>query len=147
MPSRWAKAAIPALAAVALIAACSPIRATRGHIVEDEKVAQLEVGISTRDDVLDILGSPTTVGTFDDSNWYYIGQRTERTAFLAPEIVERRVLLVSFDEAGVIQRLEERGLEDAENVELVERETPTLGRRITFLEQMFGNLGRFNPDN
>lgn len=127
------------------IAACSPIKATRGNIVEDQKLAELEVGVSTADDVLDVLGSPTTIGTFNERVWYYIGQRTERMSFLEPDIVERRVLMVAFDETGLLQQMEERGMDDAQDVELVERETPTLGRSITFFEQMFGNFGRFNP--
>ncbi len=138
-------AVLAAMTLAVAVTACAPIRATRGNIVEDEKLAELAVGSSTVNDVLDVLGSPTTVGTFNERVWYYIGQRTERMSFFEPDIIERRVLMVAFDETGVLQQMEERGLDDAQDVELVERETPTLGRRITFFEQMFGNLGRFSP--
>ena len=148
MRRRWTTILPAALTAIGLAvaaAACSPIKATRGNIVENERVAELQVGASTVDDVLDVLGTPSTVGTFDDRIWYYIGERTERMSFFEPEIIERRILMVAFDDFGVLQQLEERDLEHGEEVVLVERETPTLGRRITFFEQMFGNLGRFNP--
>ncbi|MGP1396132.1 MAG: outer membrane protein assembly factor BamE, partial [Inquilinaceae bacterium] len=63
-------------------------------------------------------------------------------AFFEPEIIERRVLMIDFDANGVIESLEELDLEDAQSVELASRETPTLGRRLSFLEQMLGNFGR-----
>ena len=123
---------------------CSPIQATRGNIVQDEKLVDLQVGVSTADDVVDILGTPSTVATFDNAVWYYIGQRTERIAFFRPEVIERRILVVEFDpDTLILQSMEELDYEDGQEVALIERETPTLGRRMTFLEQMFGNIGRF----
>ncbi|NNG05135.1 MAG: outer membrane protein assembly factor BamE [Inquilinus sp.] len=132
------------IALVAAVAACSPVVATRGNLIDDTRLEQVAVGRSTVNDVASLFGSPSTVSTFDPKVWYYFGQRTEKTAFFDPEIVERRVVLVEFSEYGVVRRIEELGLEDGLPVELVERETPTLGRRLTVLEQLIGNFGRFN---
>ncbi len=140
--SLGAPAAIGAL--VAMLAACSPVVATRGNLLDNERLAQITVGRSTENDVAAIFGSPTTVSTFDELTWYYIGQRTEKVAFFDPEIVERRVVVVEFDGLGVVRRMEELGLDDAEDILLVERETPTLGRRLSLFEQLLGNFGRFN---
>lgn len=126
------------------LGACSPTVATRGNIADAERLGEIRPGTSTRDDVAVILGSPSTVGTFDQDTWYYIGQRTEKTAFFNPEIVERKVVVIHFDQTGVVEKVEELGLDDAQAVAYVDRETPTAGRELTFLEQMLGNLGRFN---
>lgn len=131
-----------ATAALLTLAACGMPAVTRGNLVEDTRLSLVQVGSSTRDDVAYILGTPTTVGTFDDSNWYYIGQTLKPRTFRRPEILERRVLAIRFDETGVVEEIDEMSLEDAQEVELVERETPTLGRTVTFWEQMLGNLGR-----
>ena len=129
---------------LATAAGCSPIQATRGNLVEDEKLAQIQVGRSSMAEVAQVLGTPSTVATFDPDTWYYIGQRTEQSAFFRPDVLQRRVVVVYFDEAsGVVQEIDELNLEDGQTIELVERETPTLGRRMTFLEQMVGNVGRF----
>jgi outer membrane protein assembly factor BamE (lipoprotein component of BamABCDE complex) len=127
------------------LAACAPAVNTRGNLVEDQRLSRLAVGQTTAQEVANLLGTPTTVATFDERTWYYIGQRTEQRAFFDPNIVERRILKIRFDRAGVIESVEEYGPDDALEVELVERETPSLGRRMSFLEQMIGNLGRFNP--
>jgi outer membrane protein assembly factor BamE (lipoprotein component of BamABCDE complex) len=134
---------IAGLVAVGL-GACAPAVNTRGNLVEDDRLGQLAVGQTTAREVATLLGTPTTVATFDERTWYYIGERTEQRAFFEPNVVERRVLEIRFDETGVMQSLEEYGPDDAQEVELVERETPSLGRRMSFLEQMIGNLGRFN---
>jgi outer membrane protein assembly factor BamE (lipoprotein component of BamABCDE complex) len=143
-PKRLAGLLIAGLVAAAA-GACSPAVNTRGNLVEDDRLSQVTVGQSTAREVATLLGTPTTVATFDERTWYYIGQRTEQRAFFRPDVVDRRVLKIRFDEAGVVRSLEEYGPEDAMEVELVERETPSLGRRMSFLEQMIGNFGRFNP--
>ena len=127
--------------------ACSPIVDTHGFLVDDERLAGITPGQSTARDVLGALGTPTSVAPFDDRTWLYIGQRTEKVAFFAPEVTERRVLVLRFDETGLLAAMEDLSTEDGQYVELVERETPTLGREVTFLEQVIGNLGRFEGQN
>ncbi|NBC33352.1 MAG: outer membrane protein assembly factor BamE [Alphaproteobacteria bacterium] len=134
------------LSAAALLA-CSPVVETRGFLVDDERLAGIEPGRTTAREVVGRLGTPTSVAPFDDRTWYYIGQRTEKVAFFAPEVTERRILVMQFDETGMLQEMDELSEEDGQTVALVDRETPTLGRRMTFLEQVIGNLGRFEGQN
>lgn len=134
------------LAALLIVGAtaCSPVVATRGNLIDDERFTQVAVGRSNVNDVARVFGSPTTVSTFDRRTWYYIGQRTEKVAFFDPEIVERRVIRIEFSDTGIVRQVEDLDLDDAQLVELVDRETPTLGRRMGVLEQLLGNFGRFN---
>ncbi len=132
-------------AAMLLVGACSPRVATRGNMVEDYRLEQIQPGFSSASEVRSILGTPTTVATFDDTIWYYIGQRVETIAFLPPEVTERRVIRIQFDPAtGIVQTVQQFDLNDAEDVALVTRQTPTLGRELGLIEQFLGNLGRFN---
>jgi len=133
--------------ALAMLAAgCTQQVNTRGNLVEDRRLDQITPAVSTREDVRATLGPPTTAAVFDDSVWYYVGQRTRQRAFLAPTVTERRILRVAFDETGLVTEVDELDLQDARDVELVERETPTRGREIGILEQFLGNLGRFNTN-
>ena len=133
-----------AVALSVAVAACGPVTATRGNLIDNDRLQQIEVGQTTANDVFTILGTPTSVSTFDDRTWYYIGERTEQLAFFDPNIAERRVLRIRFDEAGTVAELAELGAEDAIEVDPIDRETPTLGRQITILEQLLGNIGRFS---
>jgi outer membrane protein assembly factor BamE (lipoprotein component of BamABCDE complex) len=129
------------------LAACSPSVDTRGNLADKDRLQQIQKGVSTRDDVASALGTPSTVGTFDPNVWYYIGARTEKTAFFRPDTVERKVVVVKFDEAGTVADVHELDQSAGKEVELVDRTTPTAGRDMNFIEQMLGNVGRFSGAN
>jgi len=135
--------AIPALALLA--AACTPILSTEGNFLEEERLALIETGKSTRADVATNLGSPTMVGTFDDSVWYYAGQQTSQVAFHKPEVLDRRVVAIRFDEDGTVANVQKIGLDESQAIEPVDRTTPTGGRDIGIMQQLLGNIGRFSP--
>ncbi|HYI68123.1 MAG TPA: outer membrane protein assembly factor BamE [Skermanella sp.] len=129
------------------LAACSPSVDTRGNLADKDRLQQIQPGVSTRDDVAAVLGTPSTMGTFDPNTWYYIGARTEKTAFFRPDTVERKVVVVKFDEAGTVADVHQLDQSAGKEVELVERTTPTAGRDMNFIEQMLGNVGRFSGGN
>lgn len=139
----------PALALVLALAAtaCAPIVNTRGNMVEAERLARIQPGKSTADDVLDILGTPTSVGAFDTRSWYYIGQVTERTAFFTPEVVDRKVVSIQFQPNGVVKDVRQIDRAAEKDLEMVDRATPTAGHDMGFLEQLLGNVGKFNPNS
>lgn len=131
------------LGAVAL-GACAPRVDNRGNQVHEEDLKAIEVGQSTRGQVLDRLGSPSSQGNFGVETWYYISERTETLAFLAPEVKERQVLMIQFDEAGTVTNIDAVDEAQGEIVELAPGETPTAGNSLNFIQQMLSNLGRFN---
>lgn len=130
--------------AIAFVSACSPKIASRGNAPEPEQLEQISVGESTKGDVTDILGSPSTIAAFDENVWLYISRVTETVAFFEPETVEQKVVLISFDSANRVEILSEYDLEDGKPVIPTNRVTPTAGRELTILQQLFGNLGRFS---
>jgi outer membrane protein assembly factor BamE (lipoprotein component of BamABCDE complex) len=134
-----------ALLLVALAAAgCAEKVSTRGSLPAADVVDNLKVGVQTKDQVVQLLGSPSNVGTFDDNTWYYIGAKVEQTAFFKPSTLEQQVLQIKFDDLGVVKDVKKLGLDDAQQVALNSNETPTAGKELGFFEQLFGNVGRFN---
>jgi outer membrane protein assembly factor BamE (lipoprotein component of BamABCDE complex) len=126
------------------VAACTPTVDTRGNLPPVDVIATIQPGVTTRAQVNQLLGSPSSVGTFNDRTWYYIGRKTETIAFLQPELTDQQVLVVKFDDGGVVQNLEKRGMEIAQDVAMNTNETPTAGHSLGFFEQLFGNIGRFS---
>lgn len=131
------------LAALGL-GACAPRIDTRGNLPDPDTVLEVQPGIHDRDQVATILGSPSTVATFEDDTWYYISRRTEQIAFFEPEVIDQQVLVVKFGQDGLVRDMKIYGVEDGQVIEPVSRTTPTSGRDLTVLQQIFGNLGRFN---
>lgn len=133
-----------AVCALAL-SACSPTVKQHGNILRDDQVAEIAPGVHTRTEVLRLLGSPTTTAAFDDNIWYYIGQETEKRGILDPEVIENRVFVVTFNDEGKVQDI---GPIDEEMVDVPfsDDKTPTRGNDVTVVQQLLGNLGRFNPN-
>ncbi len=131
-----------ALASAALLA-CTATEATRGNIVEDYRMAEIVPGVSTKTNVLQSLGSPSTQAPFDENVWYYIGQKTEKVGIFDPKVVDKKVVVVAFNQEGVVDTIEKL---DAAQIDVphVRRKTPTSGNEITVMEQLLGNVGRFN---
>lgn len=144
---RFLRRALVASCLAAALSACSGVVDTRGNLPDPETVLEVQPGIHDRDQVATILGSPSTVATFEDDTWYYISRRTEQFAFLDPEVLDQQVLMVKFGEDGLVSDMKIYGLEDGQVIDPVDRTTPTSGRELTVLQQLLGNMGRFNTGN
>jgi outer membrane protein assembly factor BamE (lipoprotein component of BamABCDE complex) len=133
-----------AIFAIALTAGCVRSVEQRGNLPEQDKIAEIHPGSTTKDEVIKILGSPSSVSIFNEKSWYYISRRTGQIAFLDPNVIDQQVYIVSFDDQGVVKAVDHKGLEDGKEIIPVARATPAPGRELSFLEQLIGNLGKFN---
>lgn len=132
-----------ALAAAVALCACQPRVDTHGFMPNPEMIAQIEPGVQDKNEVTEVLGTPSTVATFDESTWYYITQKSRTFAFFKPEIVDQQVLVINFDGADVVSDINRYTIEDGLIVDPVTRKTPTVGKELSLLQQLFGNVGRF----
>jgi len=123
---------------------CAPTVDVRGNMPEANKVEDISPGVTTRDQIADRFGTPSTVSLFDGETWYYVGKKTETFAFFNPKTLDQRVVAVAFDPQGKVDSVRQMNGDDAEAIDLVKRTTPTRGREYTFVEQLLGNVGRFS---
>lgn len=127
-----------------LLAACAPEVVTQGHVKLYDSREKLQAGASTKQEVLKLMGSPTSVSSFGEERWYYISAKKQARAFLEPKVVEQNVLALTFDPEGTVMKIETYDLADAQKVAISKDATPTEGHSIGVVEQLVGNLGRFN---
>ena len=132
------------IGAVIVAAACSPIIRNHGYIPLSEDLALLQIGVDTRESVIAAVGPPTAGGVLDGSGMYYVSSKFRHLGAIAPQEIEREVLAISFDAAGVVTNIERFGLEDGNVVVLSRRVTDTGVRDSTFVRQLLGSLGRVN---
>ncbi|MDW3207303.1 MAG: outer membrane protein assembly factor BamE [Alphaproteobacteria bacterium] len=128
--------------AMIVLTACEPKVALRGNDPLESRLEQIAVGQSTKRDVAGAIGTPSMVGTFDDSVWYYLSQRKETWAFYSPEVVEHKVLAFHFNADGVLQEVKTYDEESLNEISYRDKETPTSGRTMSVFEQLFGNFGK-----
>jgi outer membrane protein assembly factor BamE (lipoprotein component of BamABCDE complex) len=105
----------------------------RGNAVDPDALKDLVVGTSTRVDVSSLLGSPTAKAVFDDNTWMYISEVTQA------------VVVMNFDQAGVLRGVKRLNQDDGKEVTVVSRATPSPGSDATFLQQLLGNVGKYTP--
>ena len=117
-------------------------RIPRGNAVDPEALTQIRPGVQTRQDVQALLGSPTARGTFDEDNWYYISAQTRVQPGRFLQVQDQRIVAIAFNEQGVVTNIREIGQDEGQNVQMVERITPVPGTERSFLQALFGNLGR-----
>ncbi len=127
-----------------LLAGCADQKIVRGHILRESVLEQVYLGDSNKQDVLRLLGTPTTVSTFDTDVWYYIGQRKTKAGFLPPETNAVEVHVVRFDENGIAQEMDYYDHTHLQILGYNKTRTPTRGSELTVLQQLFGNFGRFS---
>jgi outer membrane protein assembly factor BamE (lipoprotein component of BamABCDE complex) len=137
-------AATGASLAALLVAGCDPMVDNRGFAATPGAVEKLEVDAQSREDVVRLIGSPSSVSTFNPSIWYYITQKQEQFAFFKAKILDQHVLQLTFNESGRLQSIKSYDLSNAQNVAMVSRITPTAGKELTVLEQILGNVGKFS---
>ena len=132
------------VAVAGLLVACTPKIDVRGNLLDPERLSEVVPGEITRNEVEEILGTPSSKAVFDKETWLYVSQRTETLAFFEPEVKERSVVIVKFDKKGVVSKIETLTAENGKKIQPIDRVTPTTGNELKLIDQMFGNLGKFN---
>ena len=115
----------------------------QGYVLEDRQLDQVKPG-SSAEQVLVVMGTPSTTSTIGGSAWYYISQKTtQAVAFMQPKVVDRRIVAIYFDKNKRVERVANYGLEDGRVIDFVTRTTPTAGAEASFLANALKNLLRF----
>ncbi|MEM1088306.1 MAG: outer membrane protein assembly factor BamE [Pseudomonadota bacterium] len=133
---------LASIALSALTTACiSPMQDFHGYTSDDVQPAEIQPGTDTRSSVLAQLGSPSTESLFDENTWYYISTQRERIAFLRPKTSQRTITAVVFDDDDQVTDVLAYDETDGQVISYASKETPTRGRELSILEQLFGNIG------
>ncbi|HTV32839.1 MAG TPA: outer membrane protein assembly factor BamE [Methylocella sp.] len=111
-----------------------------GYQLNAKTADQVKIGASA-EQILVLLGSPTTTSTVGGDAWYYITQTTDRSfGFLSPHVTDQRIYAVYFTKDKKVERVANYGLEDGKVVDFISRTTPTVGAESSFLKGMLINL-------
>ncbi|MFK7868018.1 MAG: outer membrane protein assembly factor BamE [Roseobacter sp.] len=138
-------ALLVALVVVASLSACSAQYSNHGYVPPREDLEQIDVGVDTYDSVIEALGSSASGSVLNENALFYVRSRVRVFAMLQPEVVDREVVAISFNNSGVVQNIERFGLERG-NIVAFERRVTNSGVTDTpFLRQLLGNIGSFRP--
>ena len=124
------------------IAACTTAGPqVQGYLIDEKAVAEVKPGMSA-EQVLKILGTPSTVSTVGNQSWYYISQNTNRTfMYDTPTITDQRVLTVVFTKALKVERIANYGQKDGLLFDFNTNTTPAGGKDLSIVRQMLRMVG------
>ena len=126
---------------VVLAGGCASIHDHRGYLIDQAVVDSVQPGIDNRFSVERTLGRPTFASQFGDLAWYYVATDTKTVPFHGPHTEKQTVLRIRFDARGNVASVDKAGKERVVSLHPDHKLTPTLGRKRSFFEDMFGNIG------
>jgi outer membrane protein assembly factor BamE (lipoprotein component of BamABCDE complex) len=134
---RAARSAVAAALVCASLSACTGEQFQKGYILPPGALEQIPIGAS-QDQVLIVMGTPSTVATLNGEVFYYISQRAERKVqFMNQQVVDQRVIAIYFDKNRQVVRLANYGLQDGKIFDFISRTTPTSGQELSYLAPLF----------
>ena len=138
---------VVALGLLTAVGACTPTEYVRGYVPTEETINKLKTGVDNKRKVVRLVGSPTSVSTFESGTWYYVSRRSQQLAFFEEELLDQEVVAIDLDKNGLVKGLRRYAMDDARNIIPVGHKTISHGREMGIMEQLFGNLGRFTNDS
>lgn len=131
-------------AGILVLAGCSATYKYHGYAPSDDELADVIIGADTRETVEEIIGKPSSAGVLEDGSWYYVSTKMRHYTYNAPKAVERELVAVSFDDAGVVTNIERFGLEHGRVVTLSRRVTDLPVKGPSAISQILGNIGNLD---
>ena len=129
-----------AIAAAMTLLGCGGETFQRGYVLPEGALEQIPLGAS-QEQVLLVLGTPSTVATVSGEAFYYISQKAQREiSFMRTKVTDQRVIAVYFDRDRKVQRLAEYGMKDGKIFDFVSRTTPTSGNDLSLVSTFIHNL-------
>ncbi|WP_297489202.1 outer membrane protein assembly factor BamE [Acidocella sp.] len=117
----------------------------RGIAVTPHDLSELTPGLSQQADVEAVLGPPTFTPQFDQNDWVYVSQVTKMRIGRTEGVKKQHVVIVAFNDSGVMQSVTEKDLKDAVRVPMDQTTTPVPGGKAGLIQQLIGGVGSYNP--
>ena len=132
-----------AVMGAALLAGCASlgVKAHKGAVVDPQLASAIQPGVDNKASVEKTLGRPSFTGQFSPNDWFFVSRDTNQFAFRNPRVTQQSVYRVRFDAAGNVIGVDKSGRELIAAIDPADRKTPTLGRRRSFFDELFGNIG------
>ena len=126
------------------LGACGERLSSHGHSIDEHDLKNVEIGETTKTDILFTLGKPSFEGAFNSGKIYYVSQTMIQPAGGRKQTTQRDIFAFVFDDNEVLQEIivtdESTGLEIA----TLKSKTPTPGNELGVIDQIFSNIRRRN---
>ena len=127
-----------------MLTACSWMGTNQvGDVPDDLRINAVKIGKHNKEDVLRLLGSPTSITLFEKESWLYIESKEQKRVFLPAKEIDRKVIQVTFTADDIVQKVNRLSLNDGQKINFDEDTTPVSGKDLSVIDELIGNFGRF----
>ena len=130
-----------------LLTSCSVEIEEHGKRIGTDLLDKIVPGSTQKEQVLSILGAPSTENDFGNKAWFYIASNNKQTALFGDKLVSRSIIKIMFNDKNTVTKITTLTEKDQNTVEHNQEKTPTAGQEIGILQQLLGNIGRFNANS
>ena len=124
---------------------CTPKKVVKHHGVPllEKKQDSLVLNESNKNDVIKILGEPSTTSLFDDKIWFYIERKQTQSELInlgKMEIYKNDVLVVEFDNLGILKDKKLYDIKDMKDIKIAKETTLTVNKNKSFLYDFMSSM-------
>ena len=128
-----------------LITNCKFNKVVNNHGVHflDKKQQKLIVNTSNKNDIIKLLGPPSTKSTFNNDLWIYIERKKTRTSLLKlgkKKIFTNNVLLLEIDNRGLLAKKELIDINNMQNIKFSEENTLQSHKKKSFVYDFLSSM-------
>ncbi|PCJ27134.1 MAG: cell envelope protein SmpA [Rickettsiales bacterium] len=116
----------------------------RGQFVSDTAIEKLSAQKPTKQEVTDMIGSPTYIPDYSKNTWYYIQRSLARKAWFTPKVTEQRIIKITFNSKDKLKKVQLLENLQNENISAKSQFTKTHGTEKSGIQTFVKNIGRFN---
>ena len=112
------------------------------HYLE-KKQKELKINFTNKNDIIDLLGSPSTKSKFDNDLWIYIERKKTRSTMLKlgkKKIYVNNVLLLEIDDKGLLAKKEFFDINDMKEIDFVKDETDITYSKRSFVYDFLSSM-------
>ena len=128
-----------------IVSNCSFKKVVKHHGVPflEKKQKLLVVNSTNKNDILKILGNPSTTSKFDNDVWIYIERKQTQSKLKnmgRMKIYKNDVLVLEVDDYGILKKKEFFNKDDMQNIKVVEATTETGFKRNSFVYDFMSSM-------
>ena len=115
-----------------IVANCSFKQVVKHHGVHflEKKQANLLVNKSNKNDIIKLLGRPSTTSKFESDIWIYIERKISNTHFFGKrQLIVNNVMVLEIDDKGILAKKDFYDIEDMKNLKFDNRRSESLKKR------------------
>tara|TARA_B100000900_G_scaffold237273_1_gene201458 strand:- start:356 stop:844 length:489 start_codon:yes stop_codon:yes gene_type:complete len=120
-----------------------PVSKHHGVPFLEKKQAKLLINKTNKNDILEILGSPSTKSKFDNDLWIYI-ERVQTQSKLKHlgrmKISKNNVLVLEIDNYGMLKKKEFFNKDDMKNLKIIDTSTENIYNKKTFIYDFMSSM-------